>query len=457
MIHISTNDTIAAIATSPGMGGIAVIRVSGKDAVAIVNSIWKGKDLTTLTSHTAHLGHIVSDTGDIIDQVVVTLYRAPRSFTGEDVVEIAAHGSTWIQNEIMNELVRHGCRPARGGEFSQRAFLKGKVDLAEAEGIADLIASSSRAAHRIAMSQMKGEFSSKLSTLRGQLLNFVSLLELELDFSEEEVEFADRSQLISLATEIKTIVDNLADSFSIGASIKEGIPIAIAGVTNVGKSTLLNRLLRDDKAIVSDVHGTTRDFVEDTMQINGILFRFIDTAGLRDTDDIVENIGIQRAEKKIKDASLILWVIDPTSDIAPQLERLNAADSQLSEHQQLIVIVNKADVATLDHSLLARHDVIHLSAKTGQGITDLESKLTDIFRTQTDRHDIIVTNARHYQALLSASEALSRALDALNINLPGDLVSQDIRQAMYHLGEITGEISTDDLLGNIFANFCIGK
>ena len=457
MIHISTNDTIAAIATAPGMGGIAVIRVSGKDAVAIVSTIWKGKDLTTLISHTAHLGHIVSDTGDIIDQVVVTLYRAPRSFTGEDVVEIAAHGSTWIQNEIINELVRHGCRPARGGEFSQRAFLNGKVDLAEAEGIADLIASSSRAAHRIAMSQMKGEFSSKLSTLRGQLLNFVSLLELELDFSEEEVEFADRTQLISLATEIKTIVDNLADSFSIGASIKEGIPIAIAGVTNVGKSTLLNRLLRDDKAIVSDVHGTTRDFVEDTMQINGILFRFIDTAGLRDTDDIVENIGIQRAEKKIKDASLILWVIDPTSDIAPQLERLNAADSQLSEHQQLIVIVNKADVATLDHSLLARHDVIHLSAKTGQGITDLESKLTDIFRTQTDRHDIIVTNARHYQALLSASEALSRALDALNINLPGDLVSQDIRQAMYHLGEITGEISTDDLLGNIFANFCIGK
>lgn len=457
MIHISTNDTIAAIATAPGMGGIAVIRVSGKDAVAIVSTIWKGKDLTTLTSHTAHLGHIVSHTGDIIDQVVVTLYRAPRSFTGEDVVEIAAHGSTWIQNEIINELVRHGCRPARGGEFSQRAFLNGKVDLAEAEGIADLIASSSRAAHRIAMSQMKGEFSSKLSTLRGQLLNFVSLLELELDFSEEEVEFADRSQLISLATEIKTIVDNLADSFSIGASIKEGIPIAIAGVTNVGKSTLLNRLLRDDKAIVSDVHGTTRDFVEDTMQINGILFRFIDTAGLRDTDDIVENIGIQRAEKKIKDASLILWVIDPTSDIAPQLERLNVADSQLSEHQQLIVIVNKADVATLDHSLLARHDVIHLSAKTGQGITDLESKLTDIFRTQTDRHDIIVTNARHYQALLSASEALSRALDALNINLPGDLVSQDIRQAMYHLGEITGEISTDDLLGNIFANFCIGK
>ncbi|MBQ1184563.1 MAG: tRNA uridine-5-carboxymethylaminomethyl(34) synthesis GTPase MnmE, partial [Muribaculaceae bacterium] len=378
-------------------------------------------------------------------------------FTGEDVVEIAAHGSTWIQNEIINELVRHGCRPARGGEFSQRAFLNGKVDLAEAEGIADLIASSSRAAHHIAMSQMKGEFSFKLSTLRGQLLNFVSLLELELDFSEEEVEFADRSQLISLATEIKTIVDNLADSFSIGASIKEGIPIAIAGVTNVGKSTLLNRLLRDDKAIVSDVHGTTRDFVEDTMQINGILFRFIDTAGLRDTDDIVENIGIQRAEKKIKDASLILWVIDPTSDIAPQLERLNAADSQLSEHQQLIVIVNKADVDTLDNSLLARHDVIHLSAKTGQGITDLESKLTDIFRTQTDRHDIIVTNARHYQALLSASEALSRALDALNINLPGDLVSQDIRQAMYHLGEITGEISTDDLLGNIFANFCIGK
>ena len=457
MIHISTNDTIAAIATAPGMGGIAVIRVSGKDAVAIVSTIWKGKDLTSLTSHTAHLGHIVSDTGDIIDQVVVTLYRAPRSFTGEDVVEIAAHGSTWIQNEIINELVRHGCRPARGGEFSQRAFLNGKVDLAEAEGIADLIASSSRAAHRIAMSQMKGEFSSKLSTLRGQLLNFVSLLELELDFSEEEVEFADRSQLISLATEIKTIVDNLADSFSIGASIKEGIPIAIAGVTNVGKSTLLNRLLRDDKAIVSDVHGTTRDFVEDTMQINGILFRFIDTAGLRDTDDIVENIGIQRAEKKIEDASLILWVIDPTSDIAPQLERLNAADSQLSEHQQLIVIVNKADVDTLDHSLLARHDVIHLSAKTGQGITDLESKLTDIFRTQTDRHDIIVTNARHYQALLSASEALSRALDALNINLPGDLVSQDIRQAMYHLGEITGEISTDDLLGNIFANFCIGK
>jgi len=304
---------------------------------------------------------------------------------------------------------------------------------------------------------MRGDFSNKLSELRQQLLNFVSLIELELDFSEEEVEFADRQQLTNLANDVRTIVNNLANSFSIGSSIKDGIPVAIAGVTNVGKSTLLNRLLHEEKAIVSDVHGTTRDFVEDTMEINGILFRFIDTAGLRETSDIVENIGIQRAEKKIKDAALLLWIIDPSAELEPQIERLKNARQELTDEQRMIVIVNKKDVATIDLQQLSGFDVIEISAKTGEGIDILESKIAGIYENEADKHDIIITNARHYQALTKASETLDRVVDGLDMGLPGDLISQDIRECMHYLGEITGEISTDDLLGNIFANFCIGK
>lgn len=453
-----TQDTIVAVSTPHGMGGIAVIRISGNNAIDIVNTTWKGINLKKVKSHSAHLGYIIDSEGNPIDQVVATIFRAPKSFTGEDVVEISCHGSVWIQRALVNEFVKHGCRPATGGEFSQRAFLNGKVDLAEAEGIADLIASSSQAAHRIAMSQMRGDFSEKLSQLRQQLLDFVSLIELELDFSEEEVEFADRSQLKELATNVKNMVDNLANSFAIGTSLKDGIPVAIAGVTNVGKSTLLNRLLHEEKAIVSDVHGTTRDFVEDTIEIGGILFRFIDTAGLRNTSDAVESIGIKRAEKKIKEASLLLWIIDPTADMNPQLERLNKAKQDLDTDQRIVVIINKCDIASADIStLISDYKVVKISAKTGLGIEDLEHELTAIFEVETEKHDIIVTNARHYKALTNASQTLQRVLFGLQSELPGDLVAQDIRETMIHLGEITGEITTDDLLGNIFANFCIGK
>ena len=307
------------------------------------------------------------------------------------------------------------------------------------------------------MSQLRGDFSNKLSELRQQLLNFVSLLELELDFSEEDVEFADRSQLILLATTVKKVVDELAESFSIGSSIKDGIPVAIAGVTNVGKSTLLNKLLHEEKAIVTNIHGTTRDFVEDTIEINGILFRFIDTAGLRDTTDVVESIGIERAEKKIRDASLLLWVIDPTAELKPQLDRLGNANKSISTEQRIIVIVNKKDIASIDLTMLKGYDVIEISAKTGEGIDKLERQLVATYETETEKHDIIITNARHYQALVKSSETLERVLSGLDMGLPGDLVSQDIRECMHYLGEITGNISTDDLLGNIFANFCIGK
>ena len=454
---IDITDTIVAVSTAHGMGGIAVIRVSGSQAIGIVDSAWKGSSLINVASHTAHLGYIVDKDNNPIDQVVVTLFRNPKSFTGEDTVEIACHGSLWIQRELTNELIRRGCRPARGGEFSQRAFMNGKMDLTEAEGVADLIASSSRAAHRLAMSQLRGDFSNKLSELRQQLLNFVSLLELELDFSEEDVEFADRSQLILLATTVKKVVDELAESFSIGSSIKDGIPVAIAGVTNVGKSTLLNKLLHEEKAIVTNIHGTTRDFVEDTIEINGILFRFIDTAGLRDTTDVVESIGIERAEKKIRDASLLLWVIDPTAELKPQLDRLGNANKSISTEQRIIVIVNKKDIASIDLTMLKGYDVIEISAKTGEGIDKLERQLVATYETETEKHDIIITNARHYQALVKSSETLERVLSGLDMGLPGDLVSQDIRECMHYLGEITGNISTDDLLGNIFANFCIGK
>ena len=457
MINNILSDTIVAISTPKGVGGIAVIRISGSEAISIVNSSWKGVNLENAESHTAHLGYILDSGNQVIDQVVATIYKAPKSFTGENVVEIACHGSSWIQKELINEFARRGARPATRGEFSQRAFINGKMDLAEIEAVADLIASSSRAAHKIAISQMRGDFSNKLSELRQQLLNFVSLIELELDFSEEEVEFADRQQLTNLANDVRTIVNNLANSFSIGSSIKDGIPVAIAGVTNVGKSTLLNRLLHEEKAIVSDVHGTTRDFVEDTMEINGILFRFIDTAGLRETSDIVENIGIQRAEKKIKDAALLLWIIDPSAELEPQIERLKNARQELTDEQRMIVIVNKKDVATIDLQHLSGFDVIEISAKTGQGIDMLESKIVGIYENEADKHDIIITNARHYQALTKASETLDRVVDGLDMGLPGDLISQDIRECMHYLGEITGEISTDDLLGNIFANFCIGK
>ena len=462
----ATEDTICAISTAPGVGGIAVIRVSGSDALANFGKIWKGKDLASQKSHTAHFGRILDNSGAVLDEVVATLFLGPNSFTGEDTVEIACHGSIWIQQQIVNRLIESGCRMATGGEFTQRAFLNGKMDLSQAEAIADVIASSSRAAHRIAMNQMRGSFSKELAELREKMLEFVSLMELELDFSEEEVEFADRTKLVSLAEHIDSVITRLADSFSVGNAIKNGIPVAIVGETNVGKSTLLNALLHEDRALVSDIHGTTRDVIEDTITIAGTLFRFIDTAGIRHTDDVIENMGIERTFKKLDEASVALCVIDPTTtveSIREMLDRFTSGDKQ----QQIIAVVNKIDkveesvvgnIKTLIEKDYPNIIPVTISAKKGIGIDVLQKCLINAAHLpENDSNEVIVTNARHYEALTHASEAIRRALNGLNDGISGDFVSQDIRECMHYLGEITGEITPSDILGSIFSKFCVGK
>lgn len=456
---IDTERTIAAIATPAGQGGIAVIRVSGRDAFDIVQKMWRGKPLAQCTSHTAHLGNILQEDGSVLDQAVITLFRAPNSFTGEDTVEISVHGSRWIQREALNQLMRYGAKPAGPGEFSQRAFANGRMDLAQAEAVADLIAAESRAAHRLALSQMSGAFSRRLNELREQLIHFGSLLELELDFSEEDVEFADRTQLINSAKETLKIVQRLALSYKSGRAFKEGVPVAIAGAPNVGKSTLLNRLLDSDKAIVSDIPGTTRDIIEDTREIGGILFRFIDTAGLRDTTDTVERIGIERAKEHIDRAAVTLWLVDPTQPLDPQL-----ASIRTSSEGKRFVILTKSDLgddAVTDQILAALPGdcpVISISAKTGLGIDELE---TELVRMATAEHDpaneLIVTNARHYEALTAGATALERVIAGLQTGIPTDFVAQDVREALYHLGLVTGAVTTADLLTSIFSHFCIGK
>lgn len=459
MQHTDTERTIAAIATPAGQGGIAVIRVSGRDAFDIVQKIWRGKPLVQCTSHTAHLGNILQEDGSVLDQAVITLFRAPNSFTGEDTVEISVHGSRWIQREALNQLMRCGAKPAGPGEFSQRAFANGRMDLAQTEAVADLIAAESRAAHRLALSQMSGAFSRKLNELREQLIHFGSLLELELDFSEEDVEFADRTQLINSAKETLAVVERLALSYKSGRAFKEGVPVAIAGAPNVGKSTLLNRLLDCDKAIVSDIPGTTRDIIEDTREIGGILFRFIDTAGLRDTADTVERIGIERAKEHIDRAAVTLWLVDPTQPLEAQLASITAT----SEGKRFVILTKSdlSDDAVTDGILAALPEgcpVISISAKTGSGIDELEAALV---RTATTEHnpenELIVTNARHYEALTAGAEALQRVLTGLQTGIPTDFVAQDVREALYHLGLVTGAVTTADLLTSIFSHFCIGK
>ena len=465
---IMTDDTICAISTPAGVGGIAVARVSGKDAISLVNKVWKGKNLSEVTSHTAHLGTIVDEQGEAIDQAVATVYRNPRSFTGEDVVEIAVHGSRWVQRELINLLVRTGCRIANAGEFTRRAFANGRMDLAEAEAVADVIASSSRAAHRIAMSQMRGDFSRKLTHLHDQLLDLASLLELELDFSEEEVEFASREKLLNLAQDIHSIVSRLASTFATGSAIKDGIPVAIVGETNAGKSTLLNQLLHEDRAIVSDIHGTTRDTIEDTIEIGDTQFRFIDTAGLRQTNDTIEVLGIQRTLQKITDARIVLWVIDSTAGS----EAINRAAEQiipkLTAEQRLIIAINKTDhplsdlpavtSALADVTLPANVIITLISARQGTDIESLEDSLVKASGTADIPQDqIMVTNARHYQALLLATDSIARAIDALQTGISGDFIAQDIRETLHHLGEITGTITSQDILTTIFSRFCIGK
>ena len=463
----NNESTICAISTPHGTGGIAVIRISGPQAITFTSQCWKGTPIANMASHTAHLGNILFADGQMLDQVVLTLFRAPNTFTGEDVIEISCHGSMWIQQQIVNRLIECGCQAASAGEFTRRAFANHRIDLSQAEAIADVIAASSRAAHRIAINQMRGAFSNQLADLRTQLLDFVSLIELELDFSEEEVEFADRTQLLTLANHILDIITRLADSFATGNVIKNGLPVAIAGETNAGKSTLLNYLLHDDRALVSNIHGTTRDVIEDTITLGGTLFRFIDTAGIRHTADTIEAMGIERTFKKIGEAQLVLWLIDGTNP--PQhLAQLSTEILPHTAGKQLIAVVNKDDCLNNDQrqaitdalTQLLPPDAQHIfiSAKQQTALTQLQNMLIEAAALpEADESQVIVTNARHYQALTRAQQALQRAIQGLTDGLSGDFVSQDIREAMHYLGEITGEITTHDILGNIFSRFCIGK
>ena len=466
LTHDLISDTICAVSTPHGKGGIAVVRVSGPDALPTVMKSWKGANLAAAHSHTLHFGRIVYPDGETLDEVVASVFRAPHSFTGEDVVELSCHGSTWVQSQIVALLIANGCRAAEGGEFTRRAFLNRKLDLSQAEAIADVIASSSRAAHRIAVSQMRGGFSRMLSALREKLLEFVSLIELELDFSEEEVEFADRTRLVALAEDINATLSRLADSFAIGNAIKNGIPVAIVGEPNAGKSTLLNRLLHDDKALVSDIRGTTRDAIEDTIDLGGLSFRFIDTAGIRQTDDTIESMGIERTFKKISEAGIVLWMIDATQP----LDNIPAVAADIlprTKGKTLIAVVNKID--RLDPDTLASvHKAIEkatpstraafISAKCDIDVDRLEQMLLEAAQIPDNDPDaVVVANARHYDALVHARDAIQRAIDGLKAGISGDFAAQDIRECMHYLGEITGEITTDEVLGSIFSRFCIGK
>lgn len=446
-----SSDTICAISTAPGVGGIAVARVSGRQAIEIVDKIWAGKKLKNVASHSAHLGNIVnSGDGTVLDQCVATVFKGPNSFTGEDVVELSIHGSKWIQRELISLLVENGCRLAQAGEFTRRAFISGRIDLAQAEGVADLIASSSRASHRLAISQMRGGVSKKLETLRGELLDLASLLELELDFSEEEVEFASRQKLIQMAKAIKTELDKLAGTFKRGAAIKEGIPVAIVGPTNAGKSSLLNAILGDERAIVSDIHGTTRDTIEETIEIGDYLFRFIDTAGLRNTSDEIEQIGIERSRKAIAKARVVILVLDSTS-LTPDeyLAELDGSDAKV------IVALNKIDL-TGSPKVELPYPTFPISAKKDEGIENLINYLGTIM-ADSDDEDVLLTNARHAQAITAAGHAIAATLTALEQNIPADLVAQDLRETLHHLATITGAISTPEILSTIFTRFCIGK
>ncbi len=447
-------DTICAISTPPGSGGIAVIRISGKDAIAIADKIWKGRLLSAAATHTAHLGEIVDpDTGQIIDQSVATVFRAPGTFTGEDVVEVSVHGSRWIQKQLIALLCRQGCRGALPGEFTRRAYASGKLDLAQAEAVADVIASSSQAAHRLAMSQLRGQYSHRLSQMRQQLVDLASLLELELDFSEEDVEFASRERLLQLATSLKNELGRLADTFDTGAAIKDGIPIAIIGPTNAGKSSLLNALLGDERAIVSDIHGTTRDIVEDTLEIGPYLIRFRDTAGLRHTSDTIEQLGIERSHQAARTAQIIIYVVDPT-----QPETNDIPDDIPSE--KIIYAINKTDTGAQEALTYPSESTVRISARTGEGIDllkDLIQRRIAALTPSATENTLIVTNARHAQAMRAAAASAAAVIDGLRTSLPPDLIAQDLREAIRQLASVTGEITTPELLQNIFENFCIGK
>jgi len=460
------NNIIAAISTPAGIGGIAIIRLSGNGCIELVDAVFKSfkaKKLAEAKAYTVHFGSIIKE-NVVLDDVLVSVFRNPHSFTGEDIIEISCHGSIYIQQNILQLLISKGASLAQPGEFTQRAFLNGKMDLSQAESVADLIASSSAATHRLAMNQMRGGFSNKLIELRTELLNFTSLIELELDFSEEDVEFANRDHLKEAAHQIGSHIKKLADSFSIGNAVKSGIPVAIIGETNAGKSTLLNLLLHEEKAIVSDIHGTTRDVIEDTINIQGLTFRLIDTAGIRDTHDEIESLGIERTFKKIEQANIVLWVAD-CETINEHIEELSQKILPVVGDRKLILIFNKVDIISAERKaekeklLLDKiPERVFISAKYEQGTNLLEDLLVKTANIpEISEQDIIVTNVRHYEALQNALVAIKRVSEGLDLKISGDFLSQDIRECMYYLGEITGQISTDEILGNIFSKFCIGK
>ena len=497
-MYIRNEDTICAPATIPGTGAISVIRVSGPKALEVADKVvdaHKGM-ISDAPGYSIRFGTVSAADGSLLDEVLVSVFHAPHSYTGEDSVEISCHASSYIVSELMALLYSAGARAAEPGEFTQRAFLNGKMDLAQAEAVADVIASQNAAAHRIAFNQMKGGFSSELRDMRSELLELVSLMELELDFSEEEVEFADRSRLDLLMAGIIAHVARLIDSFRLGNAIKNGVPVAIAGATNTGKSTLLNALLGEERAIVSDVHGTTRDTIEETLNIGGVLFRFIDTAGLRETSEVVEKIGIERTFKKISEATVVLGMVDLTHDFDTTCETITEIISKVDFlTQNLVILLNKTDISEVNKNVTAFNNIVSLieskgfiaqllkdseisgvndgaeenssnkvinlipiSAKTGSGITALRELLASTQRDLLgDSDTTLVTNQRHVQALADARTSLLRVRDGLASGLPTDLAAQDIREAIYHIGSIVGEISTDEVLGNIFRNFCIGK
>ena len=475
------NDTIVALSTPAGAGAIAVIRVSGKDAIEVVAPLFfakGGKDLREVNSHTIHLGHL-KDEQRILDEVLVSVFHGPRSYTGENTIEISCHGSPYIQQEIIQLLIRSGCRSAEAGEFTLRSFLNGKMDLSQAEAVADLISSENEASHQLAMQQMRGGFSNEIKRLREELLNFASLIELELDFAEEDVEFANREEFTQLVLRIHQVLQKLVDSFSVGNVIKHGIPVAIVGEPNVGKSTLLNALLNEERAIVSDVAGTTRDAIEDEISIGGIGFRFIDTAGIRETEDVVESIGIKRTFEKISQAQVIVYLFDSADlknrsgegsevikasvkELVTEVEKLKNKFPQ----KPLIIVANKMDLLNAEEQEALHQELdpisnsvfLLISAQQKAGIDQLQQELLKFVNTGILRnHNTIVTNSRHYESLLKALEEINKVQEGLNQGLSGDLLAIDIRQALYYFGEITGEITNDDLLGNIFTNFCIGK
>lgn len=462
-------DTICAIATAQG-GAIGIIRVSGQDAIRMTDNVFKpkGKNVEALTGRKAYTityGQVINKKGEILDEVLVSLFRAPHSYTGEDSVEISCHGSAYILQQVMQLLIDQGCRPADPGEFTQRAFMNGKMDLSQAEAVADLIASSSAATHRMAMNQMRGGFSRELTTLRDSLLHLTSLMELELDFSDhEELEFADRSELKRIADRIETIISNLTSTFSVGNAIKNGIPVAIIGDTNAGKSTLLNALLNEERAIVSDIQGTTRDVIEDTMNIDGIMFRFIDTAGIRETKDKIENIGIERTFQKLALAEIILLVVDATQ---PQnkAEDILRKIAPYGKNKKLILVYNKADLVpivnnSIDQSLISENTrMIAISAKRNRNINELKTMLSSsVDLSAISANNVIVTNVRHYDALTRALASIHNVQSGISLNLSADLISQDLRETLFHLNEIVGgDITTNEVLENIFRHFCIGK